>query len=270
MTSSPSVSLIMTVYNREIYLGLAIESVLVQTFTDFELIIWDDGSTDRSIEIARHYASRDPRIRVFAAAHQGRGRSLKAAHDGARGQYVGWVDSDDVLAQTALAETTTVLQNDPLLGMVYTNYWVMNQVNQVQGVGRQKQSPYSHEQLLVEFMTFHFRLIRRAVYEQVGGVDVSFACAMDYDLCLKLSEVAGVSHLAEPLYYYRSHAASISQSQRMEQIDCSRRAVENALQRRGMAESYELEVHIQSQFRLRKSALAMNALENGEITTNVS
>jgi glycosyltransferase involved in cell wall biosynthesis len=255
MIRSPSVSLIMTVHNREVYLGLAIESVLIQSFSDFELIIWDDGSSDRSVEIARHYAQRDSRIRLFTAAHQGRGQALKAAHDEARGQYVGWVDSDDVLAQTALAETTTVLDADPKLGMVYTNCWLINQINQVQNVDR-RQSPYSQEQLLVEFMTFHFRLMRRSVYEQVGGVDVSFACAMDYDLCLKLSEVTKISHLAKPLYYYRNHAASISQGQRMEQINCSRRAVENALQRRGMAESHELEVHIQSYFQLKIRQMA--------------
>jgi hypothetical protein len=182
---------------------------------------------------------------------------------------VGWVDSDDVLAQTALAETTTVLDTDPMLGMVYTNYWVINQVNQVQNVDR-KQPTYSQERLLVEFMTFHFRLIRRSLYEQVGGVDVSFACAMDYDLCLKLSEVGGVSHLAKPLYYYRSHAASISQVQRMEQIDCSRRAVENALRRRGMDGEYALDVQIQSVFRLRRNTVAVNALKNEEMKVNVS
>jgi glycosyltransferase involved in cell wall biosynthesis len=266
---SPIVSLIMTVHNRELYLGLAIESVLIQTFPDFELIIWDDGSSDRSVEIARHYAQRDSRIRLFTAPHQGRGRSLKSAHDEARGQYVGWVDSDDVLAQRALAETTTVLDADPSLGMVYTNYWLINQVNQVQNVGR-RQSPYSQEQLLVEFMTFHFRLMRRSVYEQVGGVDVSFACAMDYDLCLKLSEVAGVGHVAQSLYYYRSHGQSISQQRRIEQIECSRRAVENALQRRGMDGEYTLDVQIQSVFRLRKNTVAVNALKNEEMIGSVS
>jgi glycosyltransferase involved in cell wall biosynthesis len=68
---TPIVSLIMTVHNRELHLGLAIESVLIQSFPDFELIIWDDGSSDRSVEIARHYAQRDSRIRLFTALHQG-------------------------------------------------------------------------------------------------------------------------------------------------------------------------------------------------------
>jgi glycosyltransferase involved in cell wall biosynthesis len=215
MTIPPTVSLIMTVYNREAFLGLAIESILVQTFAHFELLIWDDGSTDQSLEIARHYAQHDPRIRLFVAPHQGRVGALKSAHDQVRGQYVGWVDSDDVLEPTALTATTTVLVDDPSVGMVYTNYWIIDEINRVHGLGRRCQTPYSQEQLLVEFMTFHFRLIRHSVYRQVGGVDGAFPCAMDYDLCLKLSEVAGVRHLAEPLYYYRQHGRSISQQQRL-------------------------------------------------------
>jgi hypothetical protein len=94
-TMSPLVSLVITVYNREQYLSDAIESILTQTYTDFELLIWDDGSTDDSVEIAQHYATQDKRIRVIAAPHQGRAPALKAAMAEATGTYVGWVDSDD-------------------------------------------------------------------------------------------------------------------------------------------------------------------------------
>jgi len=73
------ISLVITVYNRERYLDQAIESVLAQTWHDFELLIWDDGSTDSSVEIAHRYAERDSRVRVVAADHLGRTRALKAA-----------------------------------------------------------------------------------------------------------------------------------------------------------------------------------------------
>jgi len=68
----PLVSIIITVYNRENYLGAAIESILNQTFPDFELLIWDDGSTDKSVPIANSYAQKDKRVRVVAAPHTGR------------------------------------------------------------------------------------------------------------------------------------------------------------------------------------------------------
>ena len=87
-------SLVMTVYNRERYLRTAIESVLRQTKEgDFELLVWDDGSTDRSVEIACDCAQRDKRVRVVAAEHQGQTRSLKAAIAQTTGDYIGWVDS---------------------------------------------------------------------------------------------------------------------------------------------------------------------------------
>src|SRR5579883_2751089 len=106
---SPLISIVITAYNRERYLGQAIESVLQQTFADFELLVWDDGSRDRSVEIAEHYARQDRRVRVMAAAHQGRVAALKAAIAHTTGPYLGWVDSDDWLAPTVLAETVRVL-----------------------------------------------------------------------------------------------------------------------------------------------------------------
>jgi len=73
-TTSPAASLVMTVYNGERYLAEAVESVLAQTRRNFELVVWDDGSTDRTLEIARDYAKLDDRVRVVAAKHLGRTR----------------------------------------------------------------------------------------------------------------------------------------------------------------------------------------------------
>jgi glycosyltransferase involved in cell wall biosynthesis len=245
---APSVSLIITSYNRSAYLAAAIESVLKQTYTDFELLLWDDGSTDLSPHIARYYASQDPRVRVKTAPHQGVAPALKAAIAATTGQYLGWVDSDDLLAPTALEQTVAVLNTYPHVGIVYTNYRVMDAQGYDRGLGKRCHIPYSPDKLLVNFMTFHFRLIRRSIYEQVGGIDSSFSYAIDYDLCLKLSEVTGIYHLPQALYFYRTHAHSISTQHRTEQTACARRAVENALIRRGMNERYTLEVYPPNRF----------------------
>lgn len=109
----------MTVYNRERYVGAAIESVLNQTRSDFELLVWDDGSTDRSLDIARYYQQHEARVQVVAAPHLGRSLSLPAAHAAVTGRYLGWVDSDDLLAPTALEETAAVLDTHPEVGLVY-------------------------------------------------------------------------------------------------------------------------------------------------------
>jgi glycosyltransferase involved in cell wall biosynthesis len=247
-----SISLIIPVYNRAAYLPAAIESILAQTYPDFELLLWDDGSTDNSVEIATRYAQRDKRIHVVAAAHQGQTRSLKRAIAQTTAPYVGWVDSDDLLTPTALEDTLAILNTHPQVGLVYTDYEVINEQGTNRGKGSRCQIPYSKERLLVDFMLFHFRLMRRSVYDQIGGIDATFDCAQDYDLCLKLSEVTEIYHLQKPLYLYRTHAQSVSQQQRVEQILWAKQAIENALHRRGMSDDYELNVQISAQYSVRR------------------
>jgi glycosyltransferase involved in cell wall biosynthesis len=255
----PQVSLVMPIYNRQDYLPTAIESIQAQTYPDWELILWDDQSTDRSLEIARHFSLQDARIRVVAAPHQGFSRSLESALGLARGTYLGWVDSDDRLCPAALAETVAILNQHPTIGMVYTDYDLIDIHNQVLGRGIRCAIPYSKNRLLVEFMTFHFRLMRRSVFEQAGGIDPSLDLVPDYDLCLRLAEVTPIHHLPQPLYEYRVHPHSMSHQQRLELIGNSKIAVERALQRRGLADTYALHVElvqsdgeVLSQFSLRR------------------
>jgi glycosyltransferase involved in cell wall biosynthesis len=249
---SHPISLVITIYNREAFLEKAILSLLQQTYPHFEILLWDDGSTDASLSIAQHYAQQDSRIRVIAAPHQGRAPALKDAIEQTTHAYIGWIDSDDILAPTALEETITLLNAQPDIGMVYTNHLVIDPHNQIQGLGQRCQIPYSKTRLLVDFMTFHFRLMRRSLYDQVGGIDPQFIYAQDYDLCLKLSEVADIHHLERPLYYYRNHSQSISQEKRVEQIGFARQAVNDAIIRRGLDDRYELDVQIIGQFSLKQ------------------
>ncbi|MEP0790881.1 MULTISPECIES: CHAT domain-containing protein [Cyanophyceae] len=242
------ISLVITTYNRDRYLGAAIESILTQTRHDFELIVWDDGSTDKSVEIAKEYAKRDRRARVIAAKHQGRIPSLQNAIAHAKGTYIGFVDSDDLLAPTALLETAAVLEANPEVGLVYTDYLDINQRGKILSYGKRCQIPYSKERLLLDFMTFHFRLMRRDVLEQVGGFDESMAYVEDYDLCLKLSEITEVRHVKKPLYYYRCHLGSDSQRYTKQQAKNSAQAIANAIQRRGMSDRLAIQLQILNHF----------------------
>ena len=248
------ISLVIPAYNRERFVGAAVKSVLAQARSDFELIVWDDGSTDGTVAAARAAAGDDPRVRLVASEHRGIARSLNAAIRMTSGQYIGWVDSDDVIAPAALAETAAVLEANPAVGMVYTSYVVMNYAGEVRGPGKRCRIPYSPQRLLVDFMTFHFRLIRRSVFDQVGGVDETMASAEDYDLCLRLSEVTEIRHLDKPLYGYRVHDDAESQSGRVEQILAAQEAIKRALRRRGMDATHELRVQIVGKFSLREKA----------------
>jgi filamentous hemagglutinin family protein len=241
---SQLISIIIVNYNRENYLGDAIASVLGQTWEDLELLIWDDGSTDESEKIANKFAQQDKRLRVVKAPHLGIAAARQAAAYQTTGEYIGFLDSDDLLAPTALAETADVLVRNPKMGFVYTDYYDIDESGKVTGYGHRCSIPYSFERLLVDFMTFHFRLIRRSLFEQVKGFEGSPDIVEDYDLCLRLSEVASVGRVRKPLYYYRTHPGNISQERRLEMLLSSQRVIAEALKRRGLARRYKIDVEL--------------------------
>jgi glycosyltransferase involved in cell wall biosynthesis len=257
---NPKVSLIITTYNREKYLVAAIESILKQTLQDFELLIWDDGSSDRSSEIATRYTKLDRRVKFIAAQHTGRGQALKDAIAQTTGKYIGLVDSDDLLAPTALAETVPILDSHVDIGMVYTDHVIIDEQGKVKGIGVRCSIPYSKERLLIDLMTFHFRLMRREIYDRVGGINLELEVAHDYDLCLRFSEITQIYHHKSPLYFYRDHPNSISQSQQLTQILASQQAVNDALIRRGLDKQYQLNVEIKSKFSIRRKNKSANKI----------
>jgi glycosyltransferase involved in cell wall biosynthesis len=253
-TEKPLVSVLTTAYNTEKYIGAAIESVLAQTMADFEFVLRDDGSTDSTLEILKDYAKKDARIKIFSGPNTGMAAGTNELIKKARGTFIGLLDSDDLLAPTALEETVKVFQATPSAGMVYTDHYDMAEDGTVRGLGFRCKIPYSKERLLIDMMTFHFRMFRRSTFDLVGLLDSGLEAAPDYDLCLRVSEQCQIVHLPRPLYLYRVHDKSISTSQRLDQINESKLVVEQALKRRGLDREYELFVQLSSKFTLVKKA----------------
>jgi glycosyltransferase involved in cell wall biosynthesis len=246
------IALAMTVYNRQDYLAQALDSIRNQTYPHWQLILWDDGSTDDSPKIARHYAQQDDRIRFIAATHTGRAAALQSAISFSTAPYLAWIDDDDLLAPLTLAATIATLHHNPQIGMVYTDCILIDSTGKELGLDHRSTIPYSPKRLLVDFMTFHFRLIRREIYNKVGGIDLNFPCAQDYDICLKISEVTEIKHIPASLYCYRQHPHSISQARQLQQRELSAQAVKNALIRRGLSNQLHLQITEKGQFQLRK------------------
>jgi Helix-turn-helix domain len=165
--------------------------------------------------------------------------------------YLGWIDSDDRLTPATLAATVAFLDNEPEVGTVYTDHQIIDAQGNLQGYDYRCKIPYSKDRMLVEFMTFHFRLIRRDCFEQAGGINPEFKAAIDYDFCLRLSEVTQIKHLQIPLYEYRVHPQKMSSQGRYQQVQCAKAAVEQALVRRGLDKTYRLEVSENTEFILR-------------------
>lgn len=248
----PLVSLAVPIFGVARTLPQALESVLAQDEPRWECLLWDDGSRDGSRAIAAAYAARDPRFRLLGdGCNRGTAGALAAALQQARGDFVASLDGDDLLEPQALSAMLAFLHARPDLGMAYSQYREIDAGGGLHGLGPRCLLPYSPRHLLVAFMTFHFRLIRRGAYFAVGGYDPRARLAEDYDLCLRLSEQVGIGQLARPLYRYRVHAGSLSHTHRAQQVQASLAAARRALHRRGLHAHYQLELDAQGRHVLR-------------------
>ena len=246
------ISIAVPIYNTARFLPAALDSLLAQDYPHWECLLWDDGSTDGSGDIAAGYAVRDPRFRVLGdGRNRGVSATCAAALSEARGEYVAILDSDDMLEPDALSSMLAFMHANPRLGMAYSEYVEVAEDGHYLAPGRRFQRPYSAHNLLVDFITYQFRLIRAEAYRTVGGVDASMPVAYDYDLCLRLSERVEVGHLPKPLYRYRMRDASISHASRLRQVRASFDAAQRALQRRGLQGKYALALGVRARHVLR-------------------
>ena len=119
----PSISIVITSYNHKDYLQEAIESVINQTVKPFEILVADDGSTDGSVELIENY-SKTHADWIIPVIHENMGisRNRNSALERVRGEFVGVLDGDDVFARTKIEKQSQALQNDPGLGVVYSNF----------------------------------------------------------------------------------------------------------------------------------------------------
>ncbi|MBN8645003.1 MAG: glycosyltransferase [Planctomycetes bacterium] len=246
----PRVTVITTVHNRERYVEAAVRSVRTQTFRDFEHVIVDDASTDASLSILRRLAAEDQRIRLIESRRLGVVGALALAHKHASARLIGWVDSDDLLVQTALEETVGALDANPDAGLVFTDHITIDEAGRPLPDPPRPALAFHAHQLITDFFAFHFRLFRRSVFDAAGGIDESLTAAPDYDFCLRASEHCRFLHLPVPLYCYRRHGSAISTTRRAEQTSNSLLAAERALARRGLADRLRIAVDHNGRFSL--------------------
>lgn len=200
------ISVLLTSYNRERYIAESIESVLAQTCRDFELIVTDDCSTDRSAEIAREYAKQDSRIRVIVnPTNVGQFQNRRMAASLARGQYLKYHDSDDVMYRHCLAVMVEALDAEPRAGLALSGSrdWPGGKCpmlltprlayeREFLGTGLFQLGPAS-------------ALFRADVFRELGGFPIS-GIASDYLFWLEACAKVNVLLVSGDLFYYRVHA----------------------------------------------------------------
>lgn len=209
--ASPKVSVVLPVYNGEPYLPEAIESILNQTFNDFEFIIIDDGSQDKTWQIANTYAEKDRRLVLYRnPSNLGLIKSLNKGLELARGKYVARQDADDISLPDRLAKQVEYFEQHPEIGLLGTAYYRLNG----QGERILRCPPATDTdirwKLLFDNVWCHASMMFRRALIKVGEPFYrDFLHAEDYELWTRLLKKTRASTLSIPLVIYREHENSI-------------------------------------------------------------
>jgi glycosyltransferase involved in cell wall biosynthesis len=211
--TTPRISVAMSVYNNAPYLAHAIESILAQTFTDFEFLIVDDGSTDGSGAIIDRFATNDSRIRPTHQANAGLITSLNRMIDEARAPLIARMDGDDIALPERFARQVAFLDANPDIGVLGTgctcidedgrpSVYKFDNVTTPEDVVEDLKNgpPLCHPSVVM----------RRDAVRAVGGYHRAYKHCEDYDLWLRLSEKVRMANLPERLLLYRQSETQVS------------------------------------------------------------
>lgn len=205
-----TLSVLLPVYNGERYVGKTIESVLSQSYAGFELLILDDGSSDRTPEILADYAARDGRIRLFRHDNHGVGFTLSRGLAEARGTFVAELGADDLALPERFRKQVDFLATHPDHVLVGAYLRIIDSGDRPIGL---RKYPTDDEQLRSHMALYNpigspSAMYRRADAVAAGGYTSRFRTCEDYDFILRLARRGKVANLAEPLTAYRLHASA--------------------------------------------------------------
>jgi len=234
----PRITVLMPVYQAERYLEEAVESILAQSFDDFELLALDDGSTDASPRILEALADRDDRIRVRRSEHVGLVSRLNQGLAEARGEFIARMDADDVSHPERFERQLAYLDARPDCVAVGTE---TDEVDPERRIIRTLDIRTTHSEIESELMRGNggalvhaSALYRIDALRKIGGYRKEFEYGEVIDLHLRLAEIGRLANLPESLYEYRQNFTSVCFTRRQE-LRCKQdAAIREALLRRGL------------------------------------
>ncbi len=210
MTAPPVVSIITPAYNSSAFVSETIAAALAQTYRDFELIVVDDGSSDRTIDVVHAAANGDPRVVVMHSPHGGPAAARNAGLDYARGRFIALLDSDDVWMPHYLAEQLALLERFPDQAIV-----TANAINRGGPLDHRPLWPDAwgwrkltlRDLILEENAVCIMSVFHRAVVDRVGGFDPAFTGNEDYEFWIRAANAGfGIVQNLRPLGSYRRRA----------------------------------------------------------------
>lgn len=210
----PLVSVIIPVYNGERYIAETIASVVAQTEPSWEIIAVNDGSKDSSLWVLVAEAGKDSRVRVMSVKNGGVSRARNTGVEAARGEYIAFLDQDDLWAPAKLELQLARFRADRGLGISYTNLSIIDHAG---AIVREKVLTFTpgknrgqvFDELVFDcFMGISSVMMRKALFDEIGGFDPQYSLAEDYDFLLKAVRTVPVDYIDEPLILYREHCRS--------------------------------------------------------------
>jgi glycosyltransferase involved in cell wall biosynthesis len=228
----PKISVNIPVFNDEKYIRQTLDSVLGQTFSDLEVVIVDDGSTDGTAAIIKGY--RDPRLKYYYQRNQGIGAARNRALKESSGEYIAFLDHDDLWLPAKLEKQMALLEKDSSLGLVFCDTTFFNDRGDMYSIYADRKPPRGRvfdEILSWYFLSCETVVIRQAVLAQVGEFPPQMMMAEEYDLFLRIAYKYPIDYVDEPLAKYRIHEKNYSWGKELQAIEEEAEAVRNLRRR---------------------------------------
>lgn len=211
-SDTPKVSIVMPLYNADIYLGESIESILNQTFRDFELIIIYDNPSDEILEILLAYQQNDSRIRLFTQKRQGLIASLNQGCSFSKGEYILRMDADDFCVQDRIEKQVTFMENHPEVGICGSFIHCVDKNNKI--VYDLKFPLHDKEikfhMLFGNCIAHPSVIMRQKIIKELNFYTNNYLHAEDYDLWSRASSITQLANLPDFLVSYRIHGENVS------------------------------------------------------------
>lgn len=205
---SELVTVYITNYNYGRFIEQAIQSVLGQTYKKFELLIIDDGSNDGSHQIIERYRNLE-NVRIIYQNNKGLNASNNVAIENSNGKYLIRLDADDFFEPSALGVMISLLEADPELGLVFPDYYYVN--NEGERTGQERRYHFDDEVTLYDLPAHGAcTMIRLQFLKDVGGYDETFTCQDGYELWIKFISFYKVTNISKPLFSYRRHGQNLT------------------------------------------------------------
>ncbi|BAZ32363.1 putative glycosyl transferase [Cylindrospermum sp. NIES-4074] len=209
------ISIVMAAYNASEYIALAIESILNQTFSEFELIVIDDGSTDNTVKIVEHYIELDQRVRLIQNNHTGVCHARNTGIQSSKYSWIAIMDADDISLPQRLEKQINAAKANPEVVAWGTYVQHMSSTGDI--LSLQKQGPISQEEYHslmndgeIPFIIHPTTMMKKDVFLKVGAYDSQFPLAQDLELMSRMAHQGIIIAIPEPLVWYRVHSQSAS------------------------------------------------------------